>query len=119
MARRIQEGRTIDYTPSSDTQGGTVIIQNSLVGVLDVDLAAGELGAVSVEGVYEFAKLAGTGSAIAVGVKVYIIPSGDDALKATKEEDDGGDPAVDYIYAGKCVLAAADADTTVRVRLQQ
>jgi len=116
-AKFIHDGNAIDYTPSSDVSAGDVVIQGDLVGVAKLDILAGTLGALAVTGVFDFDKVTGVGTAITVGQKVYVIPSGADAGKATKDTDDGG--GTTYIYAGKAVAAAADDDTTVRVRLDQ
>jgi predicted RecA/RadA family phage recombinase len=118
-ARFIYDGNRIDYTPSADVASGDVVIQGDLVGIAKLDIAANSLGALAVTGVFDLDKVTGVGTAITVGAKVYVIPSGDDLAKATADSDDGEDPATAYVYAGKALVAAGDDDTAVRVRLGQ
>lgn len=44
------EGSQEDYTPGADTTAGTLVNLGGYVGLVDNDIAANELGAVSVEG---------------------------------------------------------------------
>jgi predicted RecA/RadA family phage recombinase len=50
----IQEGASIDYIPPVDTPAGTVVVQGELVGVVRVAIKANKLGALAVEGVFDF-----------------------------------------------------------------
>ena len=111
MTKFIQDGGSVDYTPGSDKTSGDVVVQNDLVGVVKRDIAANELGSLAIEGVYDFPKAAGGGTAIAAGKPVYY----DVAEDVAKEDAESGANKL----IGKTVLAAADADTTVRVRLLQ
>ena len=77
----------------------------------NVDITANELGALAVTGVFDVAKEGGVGVTFAVGDKVYW-DDGNDFAVAT-------DGAGANKLLGKAVAAAADADTTVRVRLSQ
>lgn len=54
------QGRTLDFSPASDTAGGAAMVMGDTVGVAVGEIAAGETGAVAVEGVYELPKVAGT-----------------------------------------------------------
>ena len=104
-----QTGDAIDYTPGADVAFGQVVVQGELVGVAKHDIPAGKLGALAVTGVFDFPKA--TGSSIPAGAKVYWnattkVTTVDAASGANKE-------------LGKTILAAADTDTTVRVRLSQ
>ena len=110
-ARLIQSGETIDYTPSSAVTAGDVVVQGELVGVANLDIAANVKGGLTVSGVFDFPKTAGAGEAIATGAKVYW-DAGDGVAK---EDDESGANKL----IGKVVAAAADADTTVRVRMSQ
>src|SRR4051812_28336662 len=105
----VQEGCDIDYTPGADVAVGDVIVQGELIGVSKRAIAANTLGSLTTEGVFDFPKAAGGGTAIAAGTKVYWDPV---ASQATAT-------AGALKYLGKTIKAAADADTTVRVRLQQ
>ncbi len=107
----VQHGESIDYTPGSDVAAGDVIVQGELVGVAKKDITANVLGALAVEGVFDFPKATGGSTAIAVGANVYW----DVADGEAKEDDETGANKL----IGKTILAAADADAYVRVRLSQ
>jgi predicted RecA/RadA family phage recombinase len=107
----VHEGRAIDYTPSADVAAGNVVVQGDLVSVARSPIAANTPGSLAVSGVFDFPKAAGAGSGIAAGAKTYW----DVADKQAKTDDETGANKL----LGKTVKAAADADTTVRVRLSQ
>ena len=108
----VQKGDDIDYTPSADVGAGdVVVIGTNLLGIAKLDIKSGELGALSLKGVFDMPKTAGTGTAIANGVAVYW----DATNKVVVATDNSGA----NIALGRTVAAAADADTTVRVRLKQ
>jgi predicted RecA/RadA family phage recombinase len=110
-ARYVSDDETVDYTPTADVAAGAVVVQGDLVGVAKLDIAANRLGALAVEGVFDVAKATGAGSGIAVGVNVYW----DVADKQAKTDSETGANKL----IGKTVRAAADADTTVRLRFVQ
>ena len=106
-----QDGRYVDYTPGSAVTAGDVIVQGDLIGIAKGDIAANKPGALAVEGVYDFPKATGVGTAIAAGATVYWdvaeqVAKTDSELAANKA-------------LGKTVRAAGDNDATVRVRLSQ
>ncbi len=105
----VQEGCAVDYTPGADVAVGEVVVQGDLVGVAKQAIAANQLGALVVEGVFDFAKATGGGSGIAAGTTVYW----DDTNNVATATASGNK------LIGKVILAAADADETVRVRLMQ
>ena len=107
----IHEGAAIDYTPGADASAGTVVVQADLVGLTRVDLKANQLGSLAVTGVFDFPKAGGAGSAIPAGTLTYW-----DAANtvATKNAAAGVNKLI-----GKAVKTTVDADTIVRVRLQQ
>ena len=107
----IHDGNAIDYTPGSAVAAGDVVVQGDLVGVAKQPIAADALGALAVRGVFDFPKATGGGSAITAGAKVYW-DAGDSEAK--EDAESGANK-----YLGKVVAAAADADTTVRVRMEQ
>ena len=111
QAQFIQEGSAIDYTPAADVAAGVVVVLSDLVGVTKRDIKANTLGALAVMGVFDIAKEGGVGVTFSIGDKVYW-DDGNDFAVAT-------DGAGANKLLGKAVLAAADADTTVRVRLSQ
>ena len=110
-AQFIHDGKSIDYTPSSDVTAGDVVVQGELVGVAKLDIAADALGALAVAGVFDFPKTAGVGEAIDAGAKVYW-DVGDGVAKT--DDESGANKLI-----GKTVAAATDDDETVRVRLSQ
>lgn len=111
MATFVTEGNSIDYTPGADVTAGDVVVQGGLVGIAKLDIAAGTLGALAVAGVFDVPKAGGGGVTFAAGAPVYW----DDANNLAVATDGAG---VNELM-GKAVLAAADADSTVRTRLSQ
>jgi len=109
MAKLIQRGDELDYTPTADVAAGAVVVQEDLVGVACREIKAGQLGALSVTGVYEFPKQTGGGKDIPAGRKVYW-----DETPGIVKKGSGG-----ATYLGKAVLTAGEDDETVRVRLEQ
>lgn len=108
-AQFIHDGDSIDYTPGSNVAAGDVVVQGDLVGIAKVPIPANTLGALAVTGVFDFPKNVASDTAIAAGEKVYWNAT----AKQATETDTGNK------YLGKTVRAAADADATVRVRLEQ
>ena len=109
QATFVHDGTSIDYTPAADVAAGDVIVQGELVGVARTPIAAGALGSLAVDGVFDFAKATGGGTAISAGANVYW----DDTNNVATTTATGNK------LIGKCVKAAADADATVRVRMSQ
>ena len=107
QATFIADGKYIDHTPAGALASGDVVVQGDLVGVVLRPLAAGELGALAVDGVFDFAK--NTGVAFTVGTILYW----DDTNNVVTSTATGNK------QIGKVVKAAASADTTVRMRLSQ
>ncbi len=109
----IHSGRGCDRLHAGGRRGRrrVVVVQSDLVGITKRDIKANELGALAVAGVFDVAKEDGVAVTFAVGDKVYW-DNGNDFAVAT-------DGAGANKLMGKAVLAAADADTTVRVRLSQ
>src|SRR5690242_9299441 len=108
-ATYVHDGRAIDYTPTADVAAGTVVVLGDLVAIAKLDIVANTLGALHPVGVYDVPKATGAGSGIAAGVKVYWDANNKQATATAGTNK----------YMGKTVKAAADADTTVRVRLEQ
>ena len=107
QATYVHGGCAVDYTPGAAVAAGDVVVQGDLVGVVKRPIAANELGAVEVAGVFDFAK--NTGVAYSVGTILYW----DDTNNVVTTTATGNK------QIGKSVRAAASADTTVRVRLSQ
>jgi predicted RecA/RadA family phage recombinase len=106
----VQEGASLDYTPTSAVLAGTVVVQSGLVGITKLDIAANILGALCVEGVFDVAKAVSTGVTFAYGDKVFW----DNTAKVAVATSAGGANKL----MGTCVKAAANADATVRTKLQ-
>jgi len=105
----IHDGAAIDYTPALAVAAGDVVVQEQLIGVAKMIIAANALGALAVVGVFDFTKTAGTGEAIDAGEKVYW----DDASNVVTTTASG------LVYLGKCVADADDDAVLCRVRLDQ
>lgn len=103
------EGDMIDYTPASDVAAGDVVVQGSLLGVAKTDIKANTLGALAVEGVFDFVKATGTGTGISVGTAVFW-----NATNKVATTEMSGNTMI-----GMCVRTATDNDLWVRVKLSQ
>jgi predicted RecA/RadA family phage recombinase len=110
-ARFIHDGNAIDHTPGSDVAAGDVVVQGELVAIAKRAITANTLGALHTVGVFDLPKATGGGSAIGAGVEVYW----DEGEQVAKTDAETGSNK----KLGKTVAAAADADTTVRIRLSQ
>ena len=110
-AQFIHDGDSIDYTPGSAVDAGDVVVQDDLIGIAKLDIAAGQLGALAVVGVFDVPKDTGGGTDIDAGAKLWWNDTDSRVEKVV------GDPARPYL--GKAVRAAATTDTLVRVRLEQ
>lgn len=106
-----RDGASIDYTPGTSVAAGDVVVQNELVGVAVLDITANRLGALAVQGVFDFPKATGVGTGIAAGANVYW-DVGD--TEAKEDAEAGANKLI-----GKVVTEADDDDATVRVRLNQ
>jgi predicted RecA/RadA family phage recombinase len=109
MATFIQDGKTIDYTPSGAVAAGDVIVLVDLIGVALQPIAANVKGALAVSGVFSFAKATTSTSALPAGTKVYW----DDSSDIATATSDGNK------YLGKVVKAALATDATVEVLMEQ
>lgn len=105
-ARFYQEGKALDYTPVADVAAGSIVaLGNNHFGVAAIDIPAGTLGALAVNGVFEIAKEAGV--EIAVGALVYW----------TTGTSTAGTTPVSNAYIGRAVAASVATDETVMVIL--
>lgn len=111
MVTFIHEGALIDYTPGADVAAGAAVVQGELVGVAVRAIPANTLGALAVEGVFDFPKATGGGTAITAGAQLYWDDTND---VATTSDRAGANKGI-----GNAVLAAADGDATVRARMSQ
>ena len=67
-AEYFQKGDYIDYRPETNVNAGDVVFLENLVGVAKLDIKAGELGALALNGVYRVVKGSETAKA---GAPVY------------------------------------------------
>lgn len=108
MGKRVQPGSNIDYTPSGAVTAGTVVeLSAGLVGVVEADIAAGVLGSINVDGVWDLPKATGAGKDILVGEKVHW----EDGAGVATQVASGA------TYVGYAVKTAATTDTFVRTKL--
>jgi predicted RecA/RadA family phage recombinase len=71
MPSRVADGNKLDYTPVSAVAAGEVVVLGSLVTIADSAIAAGKLGAVSTNGVWNFACLTGSTGAQGSAIKYW------------------------------------------------
>lgn len=110
-AQFIHDGKSIDYTPGSAVAAGDVVVQGELVGVAKMDIAAGQLGALAIEGVFDFPKPTGAGTDAAVGTLMYWDVADGNAQETA---DTGTNKLI-----GKLVKACTTTDTLCRIKLDQ
>lgn len=105
MARYVAPGSSIDHTPGSALSAGDVVVVGSLVGIAATDIAAGKLGAILVDGVFEFPKAA---EALSVGDSAYW-----DAGASNVTATASGNTLVGIVVAA---AASGDAVASVLIR---
>lgn len=70
MQNSIRQGRSLDFTPTADVQGGDLIAFPHMVAVAATDIAAGAVGACEAVGVFDLPK---DGTAVAQGQAVFVV----------------------------------------------
>jgi predicted RecA/RadA family phage recombinase len=100
----VGDGRTVEYKPIADTAAGEVIVYGQMVGVALTSLAAGQWGAIAVEGIYDVVKK--PEDAFGVGERVYWHLFNGYATSTPTG-----------FLLGKAVRSAAEGESWVRVRL--
>lgn len=103
----IENGDSLDVVLGATAASGSVVVLGDLVGVYKSGGVSGDNVAVAFNGVYALPKATSGGSGIAVGTKVYWDPT-PSQITAT---------AGSLKVAGYVWKTAADADTTIAVRL--
>ncbi len=109
MATFVSDGLAIDYTPATDIAPGSVVVQGELVGVASRPIPANTTGGLAVDGVFDFPKAKGAGTAMSVGAILYWNATTQQATTSSS-----GNKGI-----GKVVRAATDDDEKVRARLSQ
>lgn len=107
MARFVQEGEAIDYTPSSALVAGKIVVLGTVgIGIAQTAIAANVKGSLTVDGVIEHAKASGAVTAFA---KVYYDAT-NDVLTTTSSGN---------TLAGYAVQAQASGDATATIKLMK
>lgn len=91
MKNFVQNGKQLDVIASAAYASGELVIEGNLVGVAVADIASGEVGAISTEGVFALAKE--TAAALIQGDVAYY----DGATK--KLDATNTNPAVGHVVA--------------------
>ncbi len=104
-ARYLHDGRSIQFVPAEDMAAGSVVVFNNLVGITKIDLAAGSIGVLALDGVYQFTK----------GTEAFT--TGNFAFwDATNRKVTA--TATGNVYLGRVVSDALAENETVEVRLE-
>lgn len=114
QATYIQEGREIDYTPSSAVEAGQVVVQANLVGIAKTDIAADTLGTLSVSGIFDVDQNA---EIIPAGAPVYWDANGN-SVGGTAGEGCATATSTGNTFMGFAQALTAAADEKVRVALR-
>jgi predicted RecA/RadA family phage recombinase len=113
-ATAYAEGCSIDYTPGSAVTAGDVVVQNGLVGIATVDIAASALGSLAVEGLFKVPK---TTAAWTAGLPVYWNATG------SPDNGDASSGAANQLglgtLMGVAAIAAASGDDYGVVNLNE
>lgn len=104
VARYVHDGSSIDYRPTADVAAGDVVQVGPLFGIARLDIKAGELGSLSLTGVYDLPKP--TVAAFGVGALVPWDTANNKVLpQATSTSP----------FIGIAVAENTQSDTTIRV----
>jgi predicted RecA/RadA family phage recombinase len=113
QATFIQDGKSVDYTPTIDTPAGTVVVVGQTVGIVTESIKANALGARSLTGIYGLVKDA---SEITDGASLYWDadgnPVGGVAGTGAATTSAGGNTFIGWAYG-----ASHAADAMVQGRL--
>jgi predicted RecA/RadA family phage recombinase len=108
-ATYIHKGESIEHTPATDLPSGSVVVLEDIVGIATRRIPAGQVGALSLCGVFTMPKETGASKAIAAGKRVFWHPG-----NSIVQTGAGGGSAT---FLGHCIKDAADDDATVMIRL--
>lgn len=104
----VQKGQEVDYTPVGAITAGDVVVLGAFIGIATHDIAAGIQGSLAVDGVFDMPKSTSGGSGFAAGAGIVYW----DATNLVATLSDLGNTPIGY-----SIIACADLDTTVRVKL--
>jgi len=111
IATYVQEGNSIDYTPTAAVDCGDIVVLGDLIGVATADIAANKLGTLAVGGVFDVLKDGTSGPVFAVNDPVFFDRATELAVRAETTLPNSG-----VVYLGICLVAAGTNDSTVRVK---
>lgn len=105
----VKEGLAIPYTPVAAVSAGDIVDLGDIIGIAKTPIAAAALGALAIEGEFDFLKSGSTGPVFAIGDPVFW-----DYVNslAVKTGFDG------CLFLGTATAAAGTSDTTVRAELR-
>ena len=106
-SKAISDGDTINYTPGSAVTAGDVVVVGEIVAHAPNNISASVEGVLQIEGIIEFPKDSGSGTALTQGQRVY--------WDASNEVITG--TAASHKIAGYVAEAAGTTATTVQVKL--
>jgi predicted RecA/RadA family phage recombinase len=107
-----QKGDYLNFTAAATITSGQLVKVGSLFGIATDAVANGANGVLSLEGCYEVVKTAGAGTAIIAGGPAYF-----DTSEAAVGQVNGSTESAANPLCGYAIAAAADAATTVTIRL--
>jgi len=113
QAQYIKAGRVVDYTPGSDVDAGEVVIQDGWIGIAKANIDSGDLGELSVAGLFDVQQ---NDEIIVAGASVYWDEDGD-SVSGTAGEGCATAMASANTYMGKAQALTAATDSDVRVLL--
>jgi predicted RecA/RadA family phage recombinase len=105
MASYVQNGSLLDHTPAAAVAAGDVVVIGSLVAVAPRAIAAGSVGALAVEGVFDLPVATGATGAQGSAISWY-------AVSGVAHASTG-------VAAGKLAKPRLVGDTTVQVLLNR
>jgi predicted RecA/RadA family phage recombinase len=105
MASYVADGDLLDHTPAAAVAAGEVVVIGAMVAVAPRPIAAGALGALAVEGVFELPCATGATGAQGSAINWY-------ATSGVAHASTG-------VAAGKLAKARAAGDATVHVLLNK
>jgi predicted RecA/RadA family phage recombinase len=115
QGRRVSVGRNIDHTPAAAVSAGDVVVQDNLVGIANLDIAADALGALSVDGVFDLVKA--EEAFATVGAEVFWDADGD-PYNGTAGTGCLTATAAGNTLAGLVLVAAASTAEKARILLR-
>ena len=106
---KISKGDHIPHTPGSNLDAGAIVTLTNMIGIADTPISAGELGALSVSGIYQLPRIASVITALPIGTLLYW----NIASQEVRATAGGG------FYIGKSIEVSPKITSTILVRLSQ